>query len=89
MLLNIKQGEWYYGILEEILCKKLKVEKDFFSEVDLNKILDSVCYTTLKKIKEIIEDDSLEDEECFMKIEEIVCVFEELGSNGGNRHDFG
>ena len=41
------------------------------------------------KIKAIIEDDSLEDKECFRKIEEIVCAFEEIGSNGGSRHDFG
>ena len=25
----------------------------------------------------------------FEKIEEIVCLLEELGSSGGNRHDFG
>ncbi|MEE1055782.1 MAG: hypothetical protein UH239_00850 [Acutalibacteraceae bacterium] len=46
-------------------------------------------YKALQKIKTIIEDDSLEDKECFMKIEEIVCLFEALGSDGGNRHDFG
>ena len=43
----------------------------------------------LCRIKEIIEDDTLDDPECFMKIEEIVCVLEEVGSSGGIRHDFG
>ena len=47
------------------------------------------CYQTLKKIKAIIEDDSLDDPECFYRIEQIVCAFEEIGSDGGNRHDFG
>ena len=42
----------------------------------------------VKRIKEILEDDELEDEECFMKIEEIVCVFEDLGMGCGSRHDF-
>ena len=39
----------------------------------------------LQKIKAIIEDDSLSDFEC---AEEIICVFEELGSICGGRHDF-
>lgn len=58
-------------------------------EVDPAQIVEGRCYLALQKIKAIIEDDSLEDEECFAKIEEIVCVFEEMGSNGGGRHDFG
>lgn len=36
-----------------------------------------------------MKDDDLEDDECFIKIEEIVRLFEGLGSGGGNRHDFG
>lgn len=55
---------------------------------DLSAIVEGKCYQALQKIKEILEDDSLEDRECFLKIEEIVCVLESLGSNAGNRHDF-
>ena len=58
-------------------------------EPNISKIVEGECYKTLKKIKAIIEDDSLEDKECFMKIEQIVLAFEEMGSNGGIRHDFG
>ena len=58
-------------------------------EADISKVAEDTCYKALKKIKAIIEDDSLNDKECFMKIEEIVCVLEEIGTNGGNRHDFG
>lgn len=47
------------------------------------------CYKALQKIKAILEDDSLEDSECFYRIEENICVFEELGSGCDNRHDFG
>ena len=47
-----------------------------------------MCYNALKEIKRIIEDDTLEDSECFMKIEEIVKVLELYGSDGGSRHDF-
>ena len=44
---------------------------------------------TLKKIKEIIINDALDDKECFKKIEEIILAYEKIGSTGGNRHDFG
>lgn len=58
-------------------------------EPDILKIVEGECYKALQKIKTIIEDDSLEDKECFMKIEEIINVLESIGSTGGNRHDFG
>lgn len=58
-------------------------------QANINEMAEAVCYKTLKKIKTVIEDDSLADEECFMKIEEIVREFERIGSDGGNRHDFG
>lgn len=46
------------------------------------------CYKALQKIKAVINDDSLSDSECFIQIEQIIRIFEELGSNGGNRHDY-
>ena len=58
-------------------------------EPDLTKLVEGVCYQALQKINTIIEDDSLEDKACFMQIEQIISVFEELGSSGGDRHDFG
>lgn len=41
------------------------------------------------KLRLILEDESLTDEVCFQKIEEIINIFEEIGSDGGSRHDFG
>lgn len=58
-------------------------------ELDINQLVEMKCYQTLKKIQAVIEDESLEDEACFMKIEEIICAFEAIGSSGGVRHDFG
>lgn len=60
-----------------------------FPKTDLAAITEGVCYKALQTIKAIIEDESLEDEACFMKIEEIVCTLEQIGSSGGRRHDFG
>jgi len=51
-------------------------------------IVEGECYRALARIKRILEDDSLPDTECFLKIEEIISVIESLGSNAGNRHDF-
>lgn len=59
------------------------------NESDLCQIVENKAYQTLQKIKDVLSDDSLDDPECFMRIEEIVCAFESLGSDGGSRHDFG
>ena len=59
------------------------------SELNITQIVENECYQALQKIKAIIDDDSLEDNECFMKIEHIILALEEIGSSGGIRHDFG
>lgn len=52
-------------------------------------IVEQECYQALNAIKRILHDDTLSDPECFTKIEEVICLFERLGSSGGFRHDFG
>lgn len=78
-------------LYKELLLQILREEnvQISFNNLNLDRLLESACYRTLCRIKEIIEDDTLEDPECFMKIEEIVCALEEAGSGGGIRHDFG
>ena len=79
-------------LYKEILSHALmqgEVKITFSGDVcDIAKIVEGKCYQALQKIKAIIQDDSLTDKECFMKIEEIVCVLESVGSDGGFRHDF-
>ena len=62
-----------------------------FPNLQLNakEIVELQCLKTLRRIKEILSDETLEDKECFEQIEEIVCAFEHIGSDGGSRHDFG
>ncbi|MCL2564814.1 MAG: hypothetical protein FWE24_03260 [Defluviitaleaceae bacterium] len=48
-------------------------------------LVEAKSFGALYKIKTIIENDSLSDYQC---IEEIICILESIGSNGGNRHDF-
>ena len=62
-----------------------------FSGVDFDpaKLVEAQSYLALQKIKAILEDDQLDDADCFSKIEAIVSLFEDLGSSCGSRHDFG
>ena len=78
-------------LYKELLFQILREEnvQVSFNNLNLNELLESACYRTLCKIKNVIEDDALDDQSCFRKIEEIVCVFEDLGGSGGIRHDFG
>jgi len=46
-------------------------------------------YMTLVRIKAIIHNQDLDDDSCFMRIEEILDALEDIGSSVGNRHDDG
>ena len=58
-------------------------------QLEADRWVEMESFQALAKIKAILENDSLRDDACFQQIEEIVCVFEALGSGAGNRHDFG
>ncbi len=77
----------------EILSHYLAQEnaRIVFPELRLSaaEIVEKQCYQILLKIRDIVRDDSLDDGECFERIERIVCEFEEIGVDCGNRHDFG
>lgn len=55
----------------------------------LQDMLRAESFTALREIRDILDDGSLSDRDCFDRIDQIVSVFEELGSGGGSRHDFG
>ena len=81
------------NLYKEILSRVLEQEKIHVTfpnlKIDAGEIVEQKSYLALLQIKAILEDDRLDDEECFMKIERIISVFEDLGSSGGSRHDFG
>ena len=54
----------------------------------LAELMDSAACRTLEEIREVLYDERLDDQNCFQRIEEIVRLYEKLGSNGGSRHDF-
>ncbi len=71
------------------LLQDEEIEVRFPQAPDFQKLFENKCCKALDEIKEVIEDESLEDKECFERIERIVRIFEEMGSDGGARHDFG
>ena len=74
--------EFYQQILLNALCTMAP-------QFDPREIVESACYRTLQRIREVLDDDALDDPTCFQRIEEIVRAFEAIGSDGGSRHDFG
>ena len=76
--------ELYEDILEElaaIIIEKLRV--------DPADLIELASYHALQRIQAIVRDNSLDDTQCFYKIEKIISTLEELGSDGGSRHEFG
>ena len=56
--------------------------------IDAKEIVNLQCYKALQKIERILQDNRLDDEDCFMRIEEIIYALEDIGGNCGCRHDF-
>ena len=87
------KGVLFLELYKEILAHALAYEplQITFPTLWLNaeQIVEGECYKAILKIKEVLKDSNLEDAECFRKIEEIICVFEDIGSSCGSRHDFG
>ena len=46
------------------------------------------CYEALKRIQAVLEEDGLDDESCFKRIEEIMAIYQDIGTKIGGRHDF-
>ncbi len=55
------------------------------SEVDVNKITDTVAINMLAEIQQVIRNENHSD---FDAIEKIVCIFEKYNIDFGFRHDF-
>ena len=77
-------------LLDQMILKGLREGSLRSSDSgDIYQWVECRCYDALKRIRDIILDDQLSDDECFMKIEHIIMILEDLGSDGGIRHDFG
>jgi len=79
----------YSDILAKKLCEEhlSKIIEVLLPEPDRSAEL--VCYEAILKIRTILKNDSLSDQECFQYIDEIVAALEDIGTDSGFRHDFG
>ena len=77
---------------EQILVKaqENKTVQVVFPNVKLNptEIVQLNCYQAIEKIRDVLQNEDLEDVDCFMRIEEIVNTLEDLGVDVDGRHDF-
>ena len=79
-------------LYKEILIKNT-MEKAILNSLEAiehnaSDIVQSACYQAIAEIKAVLEDDSMDDKTCFWRIDEIIRVFDRLGSPC-SRHDFG
>ena len=73
-------------MLANVLCSKIKLVLPDMEEI--KELLELKCYKILREIKEIVDNEEYSDEDCFFRIEEIVCTFEKNGIYCDGRHDF-
>ena len=80
-------------LYRDMLCRILETEEFEILlpkwNMKVEEMMEMKCYQALQAIKRILEEDELDDEECFDRIEKIISVFEKLGSGIYDRHDFG
>ena len=73
-------------VLADMLEKgeiKLEIDSEVIAEIEKE------CMEVLGRIRAILADDTMEDPECFERIEQIVCAMESIGLSCGSRHDYG
>jgi hypothetical protein len=63
-------------------------EIDFINDKIIQEIIESQCYKVLLQIKQTLDDKKLLDNDCFFKIEAILCTLEK-NNVFCDRHDFG
>ena len=76
------------GQLEKRLLAECFVSGNLLTSEQAAEILRSQCYQMLCRIRAVLDDPNLNDTACFQRIEEIVEIFEQYGSDGGYRHDY-
>lgn len=78
----------YKELLTSVLSRSaVQVE---FPHITINpsEIVEGECYQILQEIKSVLENEALEDSECFLRIESIMQIMESRGITVANRHDF-
>ena len=78
----MEKNELFLEVFREVLSKQdIRVEFPSLIGVDVNKLMDSIYYRALNRIKGYIRDDSLSDPDCFQQIELVISTLEHLGDH--------
>lgn len=78
----------YKELLISVLSRSaVQVEFPYIT-INPSEIVEGECYQILQEIKDILENEALEDSECFLRIESIMQIMESRGITIANRHDF-
>ena len=80
--------EFFLKILEKTLAEHGAAVTISGGE-EMERLMRERCVQALREIREVLDDDTLDDPQCFQRIERIVEIYEALGAGGGSRHDFG
>lgn len=81
--------ELYKELLTHILSQEeIKITFPDLN-IDIAHIVELEAYNVLNEIKEILEDNTLDDPECFARIDAIIHTFHKRNIDIGTRHDFG
>ena len=75
------------ALYEELFAENREKNRVHLSFPDLETLTEQTCYQLLLEIQKVIQDDSLDAPECFIRIEKIVTLFERHGLSAGSRHD--
>lgn len=76
-------------LYHQILAQYFASSQRFEDEINASAIVEGICYRALSSIQEVLNNPLLSDADCFRRIEQIVELFEQIGSYGNTRHDFG
>ncbi len=66
----------YEGIMQQIIAREVMASME---SADRAALVHDAAYQSLCRIREILDDKTLDDLECFQRIERIVSVFDSLG----------
>ena len=80
--------EQLLGQLEKRLVAECFVSEKLLTPEQAAEIIQSRCYQMLCQIRAALDEPNMNDAACFQRIEEIIEIFEQYGSDGGCRHDY-
>lgn len=64
----------------------MRIYESIIDQMNIERIIMDKSHDALEKIRDIINDDELTDEDCFKKVDEIIFTLERIGVICKTRH---